>query len=350
MKTVAVRMGVQDPRLQEYIQRYPFLTGPNEDTNLRAFGELRKGIRTTTSQGEFAIETYPHADLGLSKEQNDIACGILKSVGLDEAAVQEAEHDFAWRSKLIPENCTSVLCLGSGSGEELAFLRARAPHARIVVMDYVKKVWPGLLEALQAEFIQCDLVAELQTQPNQYDAVFSNHTLEHQFDPDKVLRLIHQRLVTGGVLVSGMPMDAAQSIPLWSLVEERCSAPSKLHLIDMGLLDPGHPWKTNAADLHNTLQMSGYSKIRLLQRSDVPYRTPKTQASANSNFYKPVLQFLHVGALDAVRLGIRAMFKTTVPLVVRRTLVALERRVPFGANRLKNRYAPDIVFSATKVV
>jgi 2-polyprenyl-3-methyl-5-hydroxy-6-metoxy-1,4-benzoquinol methylase len=350
MKNISVRMKVRDPRLQGYVQQYPFLTGPDEKANLLAFAEIRDGLQVDTSPTQPVINKRLHADLALSLEQKNAAKNFLRSVGLVDAAIEQADHDFGWRVKHIPEACKSILCLGIGTGEELAFLRARAPNARIVAMDYVQKSWPGLMQHLHAEFVQCDLVAELSSHTNQYDVVFSNHTLEHQFDPDMVLGLIHKNLNAGGMLVSGMPLDADPAVPLLNLVRELGLRPSTLHLIDMGLLDPGHPWKSNAADIHTTLQKCGFSQIQITQRADVPYRTPKTQTSAASVKYKLALAKWHERTFNFLRTIIRTLFKPGVPLAIRKTFIAIERRSPLGANRLKNRYAPDIVFSATKAV
>lgn len=341
-------MAVLDPSLRSYIQQYPSLSGPDENSNLKAFTEIRKGVVMKTGTVQREIEKQLHVNLALTQRQETIAGQILRSVGISDIAIKQATHDFGWRFKHIPESCDSVLCLGIGTGEELAFLRAKAPGAHIVVMDYVKKVWPGLLETLNAEFIQCDLVAELSTHRRQYDVIFSNHTLEHQFDPDLVLRLICSRLTVGSLLVSGMPLDADPSIPLLHEVEERCSHPSDLHIIDMGLIDPGHPWKSNATDLYETLQSNGYANIQILQRSDVPYRTPLAEKSAASDQFKRLLQAISVCTFSLLRRSIKVLFRSHVPLVIRRVISSLERRLPFGASRLKNRYAPDIVFVAQR--
>jgi hypothetical protein len=49
-----------------------------------------------------------------------------------------------------------------------------------------------------------------------------------------------------------------------------------------------------------------------------------------------------------LRAAMKAAMPGGAPLLVRRALVALERRLPFGAGRVKNAHAPDVVFTAAK--
>ena len=347
MTPTAIRMHVKDTALHGYIQTFPFLTGPDEDANRRALEALRAGTQVIRRSGAPVVSRLAHAAMALPQAQADAACALLRSVGLAEPAIENALHDFGWRLRAVPMNCRSVLCLGSGTGEELAFLRARAPAARIVVMDFVGKVWPGLLEAVGAQFIQCNMVTELGLHAPRYDLVFSNHTLEHMFDPDTVLWRIHQRLEPGGMLVSGLPLDADMATPLLGWVIARCEQPGSLNLVDIGLLDAGHPWKTNATDLRQTLQEAGFSEITITQRDDVPFRTALHERSGPW-FLQQLAAAGNTATFDLLRRLLRTLFPGGPPLLVRRVLVGLERQVPFGANRLKNRYAPDVVFTAVR--
>ena len=347
MRSFAIRTFVTDPKLRAYIQQHPFLTGPDENANAQALLAIRSGIRVSRRDGAGVIKRQPSLALALTPEENKRAADYLRAVGMSEAQIHHAQHDFGWRVFRVPAECKSILCLGSGEGEELAFLRAKAPAARIVVLDYVQKVRQSLLAAVNAHFIACDLVGELSAHPHLYDLVFSNHTLEHMFDPDQVLALIHKRLNPGGMIVSGLPLDGDATVPLQPFIAEICASASRLHAIDLGVFDAGHPWKTNANDLTSSLWAAGFSNIAILQRADAPFRS-EPDHDRRASLPKALLGTAHSVFFKTARFALKALFPAHPPHQVLRLLVALERRVPFGANRLKNTYAPDVTFSAVK--
>lgn len=349
MSSIALRTAITDPELRSYVQQYPFLTGPDELANARALSALRTGIRISRCKDDGEVHRKPHETLSLTQAQNTAACDMLRATGMPEAQIRDTQHDFGWRVSQVPSDAALILCLGSGAGDELAFLRAKAPAARIVVMDYVQKIREGLLQAVNAEFIQCDLVHELSAQTTQYDIVFSNHTLEHMFDPDQVLNLIYQRLRVGGMIVSGLPLDGDSSVPLHAAIVKISEKASELHAIDLGMFDAGHPWKTNAADLKNSLINAGFSDIEIFQRSEAPYRS-QLDDDRLSRLPRKLLVLTHAAIFQTTRFLLKLLFPHTPPMQFCKLLVAIERRVPFGANKLKNRYSPDVTFSALKRV
>jgi SAM-dependent methyltransferase len=344
----AVRIQIDDPALQAYIQQHPFLTGPDREVNRRALQAVRASVRVSESARHVPIRALPAAELALPERQERAACELLRAVGLTEAAVEHARRDFGWRAAPVPPDASSILCLGSGAGEELAFLRARAPAARIVVLDYVAKLRPGLQAAVKAEFLQCDLVGELGARDDLHDVVFSNHTLEHLFEPDRVLRLIARRLREGGMLVAGLPLDGDAGTPFQGDVVRMARGAARLHPLDLGVFDAGHPWKTNAADLGETLEAAGFAEVAITQRADEPHRAFADTPHARPGLPRPVLEALYRGLFAPGRRMLRAMLGARAPHVVCRGFVAIERRVPFGAGRLKNGFAPDVVVRAIR--
>lgn len=346
--STAVRIQISDPALQAYIQQHPFLTGPDRDVNWRALQAVRASVRVSESALDVPIRARPAAELALPARQERAACDLLRSVGLSEGAIEHARRDFGWRAAPVPPDASSILCLGSGAGEELAFLRARAPTARIVVLDYVAKLRPGLQAAVNAEFVQCDLVGELGARVDQHDVVFSNHTLEHLFEPDRVLRLIARRLREGGMLVAGLPLDGEATTPFQREVVRIARGAARLHPLDLGVFDAGHPWKTNAADLSVALRAAGFVEVTITQRADEPHRAFADTPAARPRLPRPVLEALYRGVFAPARRMLRALPGARVPQVVCRGFVAAERRVPFGAGRLKNGFAPDVVVCAIR--
>jgi hypothetical protein len=125
----------------------------------------------------------------------------------------------------------------------------------------------------------------------------------------------------------------------------RLAADAKgLHQLDFGVFDLGHPWKTNPADLKSTLQRCGFADVRVVQRADVPYRT--TWPAQSSTWPRGLLLACYWPVFGSLRWLLKLLFPRTVPLIVRRLLVALERRVPFGANRMRNSFSNDVVVTA----
>jgi SAM-dependent methyltransferase len=345
--SLAIRTRVDDAALQAYIQQHPFLTGPDEALNLRALAAVRAGTRVTSYAEDPQPVRRANADLAMSASENAAAAAFLRTAGLDDGAIAHATLDFSWRAARLPAGCRSVLCLGSGGGEELAFVRARAPGARLVVWDYVDKASPVLLKAVAAEYEACDLVQALQSRADRFDAVFSNHTLEHLFDPDGVLRLMLDRLVDGGVLVSGLPLDADATVPLHRQVAWLAQSAPAMRAIDLGVFDAGHPWKTHVADLRATLSAAGFGAVDVLQRADVPFRAPAYPAVAGPG-PGAAAQALYGATFGLARRMLGVLAGPVAPLLWRRVLVAAERRVPWGAGRLKNGGSPDVMVTAFK--
>jgi SAM-dependent methyltransferase len=348
MKSTAIRTQVRDGELQAYMQRHPFLTGPDEDLNQRALVAVRAGIRVDESEQEVAIVCRPAAEWAMSGTRQETALAMLRAVGLSDLAAQRAAADFSWRVGRVPPEAGSILCLGCGTGEELAFLRAQAGAARILVLDYDAKVRDGLLKASGARFVQCDLVAELASLEEDFDVVFCNHTLEHLYEPDRVLSLIRRCLQRNGMLVAGLPLDGDARTPLFSEVVAMARRAERLQALDLGVFDAGHPWKTNAADLHTTLCRAGFGEVQLIQRADAPFRSAEGEDEPALVMSSGLL--LGYKLLIAPLRGLmKALLGRTPPLAARRALVALERRLPFGAGLLKNLHSPDVVVTARAV-
>lgn len=344
MPAIAVRTHVADPALQAYIQRHPFLTGPDEALNRLALEAIRAGTRLCAYGDRGELIERPAAAFELAAPAQARARRILRASRLDDAAIESAFEDFAWRVWPVPESARCILAIGCGEGHELAFLRAKSPDARILAIDYVEKLLPGLVDAAGIEFECCDIVSRLAGFGADFDLVFSNHTLEHMFEPERVLRMIRACLGPGGQLVSGLPLDGEPGVPLLERVIAMANRPATMDFLDMGVFDPGHPWKTNAADLRRTLTLAGFDAVRIHQRADRPWRSARRHRPGAA---APALPgWLHALLLAPLRLAVRQLPYRQVPLGLRRGLQALERRLFFGANRLKNGYAPDVVFSA----
>ena len=178
---------------------------------------------------------------------------ILRNIGLGEADCDKRLRNRAWKLCLARSDANSVLALGCGEGDEIAALRARAPRSRILGLDWVDKCLPGLLDAAKADFIHGDFNDRLGEHKETFDLVFSNHVIEHSFDPDELLRSIRASLIPGGQLVSAIPLDGEAENPIFRQALSLAREPDRIQRSDMFLMLGGHPYKTNASEFAETL-------------------------------------------------------------------------------------------------
>lgn len=342
MSDASILIKVTDPKLRAYMQQYPFLTGPDEALNLRSFEAVKENIHIKIDEELAGIYQMPHKEFDMDASISAAALEILNSVGLSKSAAKNAEHDFAWRIWGLPYEATSILCIGIGEGHELAFLKAKAPKAKIVAIEYIDKVLPGLLDLTGTEMRCGDMVSLLSSATEKFDVIFSNHTLEHLYDPEVVINLMIKRLSSNGVFIAGMPLDGQKNGILYHDVLEICKTPKNLHLLDMGLLDAGHPWKTNSNGLTVCLMRAGLRDVKIYQRQDVPNRTKRGIRSPN-NFNAIFHEGIYKLIFGTYKMVMKMIWPKNSPLSIRKIQFAIERRLPFGANRLRGRCAPDIV-------
>lgn len=236
--------------------------------------------------------------------------------------------------------------IGCGDGTELLFLRATLPDSQILALDYVDGVSEQRKRMVGMEFIGGDLHRHLKSLQPVYDLIFSNHTLEHMYTPEETLATLFQLLVPGGVLVSTLPMDANPGSPFLGRVESLATA-EHIHPLDYVFLDAGHPWKTNPGNLNATLQAAGFSKVLLYKRA-----AHLTRELNSGDRTLPILQGLSVATHHVLfglpRSVLKLLFPNRVPEKVVKGLLAIERRTPFGANSVKNRYTHETLIYATK--
>src|SRR5262249_11602909 len=161
---------------------------------------------------------------------------------------------------------------------------------------------------------------------------FCNHVLEHLFEPEVTLGLVRRSLRAGGSLIAGLPMEGCSDGVFASAMRRMASRPAALHILDIGVLDAGHAWKTNPADLRATLEREGFSEIRLHLR--------KTQNRLIHTTARKVGIFLYACTFGAARESLKVLCPGMTDGLVRWFLAA-ERRCWFGANRLKNKFARE---------
>jgi SAM-dependent methyltransferase len=345
-----IQIEVADPTLQAYLQRYPFASGPELAMNNRGLSMVSAGMRSRMACNRAdVIFLQPH-ETQLPAEETARAQDILDRISISAENKQVHMDDFGWEANLVPRDATNVLVLGCGDGLELIFLRAVLPQARIMAIDYYKNLLPGLEEAVSVTFRAGDVAKLLPTLERDYDLVFSNHTLEHLYEPDEVLKTLVGLLISGGHILSIMPMVGLDGTPFLEEVRRfmaklAVDPNAAIHPLELVYFDPGHPWKTNPDDLAATLQASGFKDVKIFQRENHRSRPLQlsTEQYGRRRAWMTLLNRIFIGLPR--RLAV-LLFPRKVPAKLPVYFYAAERRLPFGTNYVMNLFSEEALFLA----
>lgn len=343
----AVLIKISDPSIRAYLRRYPFVSGPDMDMNNKSLDVIRKAIRIRRNNSPAEITTEDGVKTEIDPEENKRASALFENLGGDKVQYKNLLNDYGWRVNKIPRDATEVLSIGCGNGHELIFIKAVLPHADITAIDDRNKIDRRLDSIMNFKFIEGDFNRVSGKLENRYDLIFSNHFLEHNCDPDSLIKNIFNLLRPGGVLIAGLPLDSSSDNVFSEEILKLSNNPDRLHPIDLNYFDPGHPWKTNAADLTATLRNNKFSAITIYQRSQHPSRyiagsekryddKLKRARCLNKIFFSPLHSL------------IKLIFPRSPPYIVRKILFAVESRCWFGSNWLKANFSPDVVVVAQR--
>jgi SAM-dependent methyltransferase len=322
------------PDLEKFMQSNSLLTGPDEGRN-RAVVELaNRGPIVRTPVASTRVDLLEKAD-----ELFDFYPTLEALCTKAGRPVDVVRDNFGWKLGLAEQLMPArVLSIGCGNGDELIALRAAFPAAEIDAIDWEEGPSSQLLELVGARYRQGHILAD---RDERYDLIFSSHVLEHLYDPDRALAMFREWLRLGGHLVSALPMDGEADHMMRPRLEEWARAPGSVRGLDAGWLDVGHPWKTNPSDLSETLSRAGFESVSLYQRAHALSRDRAMDA----------------GELDRVRSTgrrlnnlLRVLKTLAGPFdrarVVRKLALAVDMRLWFGDNRLKNLTAREVTFVA----
>jgi len=345
-KGEAILIKIGDARLQAYLQRYPFASGPDHALNKECLEIIRSSIvvRKTTGTVEVPITFQDTVDSELPPDARERAFSLLKRTG-HSAQYKRLLAEYGWRVNKIPRDARTVLSLGCGGGHELIFINAVVPDAKISAADYCNSLEPRFRDVLSIDFIEGDVNKTIGTLRTRFDAVFCNHFLEHLYDPDRVVKELCGILNPQGALVAGLPLCGPPDNPFSREIRALAGRPETIHAVDLALFDGGHPWKTNASDLRETLLNGGFRRVDIYQRARHLSRSvcgPRRSFDLKCR----LVRCLNRMSFYPVHVLIRLILPRDPPYLVRRLLFALENRACFGFNRFMNDFAPDVVVVA----
>jgi len=347
----AILIDIKDAYLQKYLQVFPALNNlKDQKQNAAALQQIKQSIKTR----RWPSSTPPLISEGAVEKSRPTAeercyfTDIFNVLGVNTSKCNQLIDDYYW--KLVSSglcNKQKILSIGPGDGMELIFLRRLSPNAKIIAVDWEASIESSLLKKIDIEY-RCGNIFELIDQiPNDFDSIFSNHFIEHLYQPDDLLQKLFVKLIQGGLLVSALPLDTANGAPFNQEIQRILHQPESLHALDLGFFDPGHPWKTTPLDLSGTLRNAGFSEIFFYQRFSHLTRELALNKKGWACYVRG-MEMLYRVTLGFLGKTIRFLFGDKIPGIVIKIFFSIETRLAFGSAKLKNRCAPEILFVAFK--
>jgi SAM-dependent methyltransferase len=340
----ALLLAFRDEEQIGYMQTYSFPNGPRQDTNAAILASLPDVFSVRLPAQPCVIERRSADELRLRPDVEARVLSLLAACGLSGEEQTAAIDRFGWKVTEIPLDTTSIFDIGCGDGIELAFLHAAAPNARIKAVDlkYELRAEIGKLPAIRFE--PAHIVEYLEGETETFDLIFSNHVVEHLYDPDRICALLRRRLNPGGTMLAALPLDGVVSA-FWAGANDEKWRSS----LAVAELDLGHPWKTTPSDLRETLHAAGFGDVRFIQRQG-----RLNAAIAGEERELAALEVrgraLHRLVFGPLRWGAAVLFGDRPPDWVVKLICALERRVWFGGNNVKNSVAPEVLVEAANPI
>jgi 2-polyprenyl-3-methyl-5-hydroxy-6-metoxy-1,4-benzoquinol methylase len=258
--------------------------------------------------------------------------------------------NYGWKMQLLPAERKNVLSIGCGGGSELIWLRARYPRAKITALDYTLGVrgGRGALDKLDVDFLQGNIfetAENLRQRGSRYDLIFSNHVVEHFYDPDKQIAFLSSLLQPGGIWSAGLPLDG---YPLADLLAEIAKEPHAIHPLDMNWLDVRHPWKTTECDLASTLLNAGLADVTVYRRASHFGNSARPMSRTECKSRERAARRIYARSVGPVVSAAKMLFRSKPPTIVARLIFAIDRRLWFGRYRVKMEVQPEVFVTALR--
>jgi SAM-dependent methyltransferase len=344
-KEQAVLLSLKDSAHYPFFQKYPFLNGNDPIARKAALNSLRGSIVVRNSNSDVEINRLEPTDVIWWTDEDNRAKHVLRNKGIANRDVEQLWDEFSWKMRAVPHDARRILSIGYGGGAELFFLRLRAPNATITAVDWSDTSHPEFRDVERVEFRVHDLTNLADFPDRNFDVIFSNHVIEHMYDPDEILPQIRKLLAPGGILVSAIPLDGQGNVGFKDAILKLFKSQQKIGATDALMFNLGHPWKTNFSDLNQTLIAAGFANVEFFQREWSVLRfLPLNDEQRRKKLATAML--LHQAIVRPAQNAAKALFGVNPPILVTRLFQALERRIFFGTNRIQSDLSMETVFVA----
>lgn len=329
----AFNIRLQDSSVHAYAQKYCFLNGPNPTLNrtlLQAVLQSRVELPEESDADRIDFTSLP-AQRQIAREF-EAELRVPPELGLSPAIVKAWIENLGWKVRAIPRSAKRVVVLGSATCREALLIRQHLPDAEIVCTDFVDSRLPNVERALGVDFVLGDFHELLDASAESVDCVFSNHVMEHLFDPDRTLMAIKRALRPGGCMVAALPLDGQAQTPFSDALSR-----DLFHPLDLCTVDVAHAWKTNVSAMSTSLRAAGFAQLAFSGR-DQHYSVSERVFPRRSAFERRTRLglFLNRAVFGAARGLLKRVFPEEVPPLILKSVFGIEHRVWFGSNRLKN--------------
>ncbi len=336
---------------QFYAQQKWSLTGPNKKLNEKLLEEIRSStVFRNEGYSDYKMTSLPKSPSTITKRQlvKDIFY-LGEKVDFPKSIVKKISQHHAWKIERIGiKNPKKILAVGVSNGGELIALRAMYPRAEIFVCDWIISLSKKMIDELNIKNVKKSTICEYLKHNNEFDIIYTNHVLEHMFNPDETISLLFKSLKKGGVLSSGMPLEGDVRNPLKNRTIRLLSGKAFYRKFNMGTVNIGHPWKTTYSDLCLTLRRSGFKKIEFFKFDDytaawhIVNPLPKEKVAKNLKI-RLILEKLIFGTIRNIFYKI-----DKVPNIILRVYYNFMHASWFGESRIVADFTPEVFFVAKK--
>ncbi len=263
--------GIDSSSEQAYIQKHPYLNGPDPALNHALRAKTRKQWTTVhvPENGDIQVTCFEKPFYGVDEA---VLSDRKNRPEADPLAWHAAFEPYAWKINQIPENAREILSIGCGNAAEIGTMRCLGRGKHIYAVDFRQAFSDEVRKRYNFQFECGHWLNFIRKTPDKFDAAFSNHCMEHIYnDPTHALRAIASSLKNGGVYVFAMPIEMSASNPyskLYPLLHKPWLYPWMLDAVDYG-----HPWKTDLPELQWRLLAAGFKKVEFFFRQKgIPYQ------------------------------------------------------------------------------
>ena len=184
----------------------------------------------------------------------------------DEDTLKDGYYQYVRKEieQLVPRDVTTVLELGCGAGNTMAWLRTIRPIRFAAGVE----VMPTMAQRARAVFDEmevCDAEkARFAFSVSQFDLVLALDVLEHLNDPQRAVRLLRHKIGPNGLLIVSIPNIAhfEVSLPLFFL--------GQWDYQEDGLLDKTHLRFFTRKTACRLLEDSGFCITTVLRNKKIP--------------------------------------------------------------------------------